>query len=282
MTQIPSHLSYSQVSTWLHCGEQYRLTRIAGAEEHPSWWLSGGSAVHDATEEYDKGGLDEIFDPQVEFAAAFEKRRPSMEGRFAGLQPRSSGRGKEDDAWWLANGPQMVQSWIDWRAEEGWMPLHLTATGSQAVEVDVSGVIGDVPVKAYLDRVLVNLDGEAAIVDIKTGSRTPDSALQLGMYSYLLEQTTGLRVTTGGYWMARKGIVPEWNDLTKYTPRLLEQFVTGLAKARNIGLYVPKITPMCKSCGVNYACAAVGGEESDKYAGVGIDDAPATIFAPPF
>jgi len=37
----------------LSCGWLYFLTRIASAKEQSSWWLVGGSAVHEATEAYD-------------------------------------------------------------------------------------------------------------------------------------------------------------------------------------------------------------------------------------
>jgi len=49
-----SHLSYSQLETFLSCGEKYRLSRIVGVPEEPAWYLIGGSAVHEATEAYDR------------------------------------------------------------------------------------------------------------------------------------------------------------------------------------------------------------------------------------
>lgn len=274
-----SHVSYSQVNTWLHCGEQYRLTKIVGLPEQPTWWLPGGSAVHHATEVYDL--RPEKFDgAEAEFVKAFRKETPTMSGRWAGEQPRASGRGKETDEWWLEHGPKMVQAWIDWRKDEGWQLAHI---GSKpAVEMNVSGVIGGVTVKAYLDRVLVNPKGEWLICDIKTGSRTPDSVLQLGFYRTLLRQTAKVDVTSGGYWMARKATIPAVHDLTMIDEQVVERFVSGLAKARTMGVYVPNVTAMCKSCGVRYACAAVGGDEAPLYEGIGIDDAPITALNPPF
>lgn len=52
--ELPSYVSYSQLTTWLSCGWQYYLTRLADVQEEPSWWLVGGSALHEATELYDK------------------------------------------------------------------------------------------------------------------------------------------------------------------------------------------------------------------------------------
>lgn len=50
----PSYISYSQFSTWLDCGEKYRLTRVVQVEEDPAWFLIGGRAVHVATETIDR------------------------------------------------------------------------------------------------------------------------------------------------------------------------------------------------------------------------------------
>ena len=52
--KIPSHVSYSAITTWLKCGWQYYLGRLKGVEEEPSVWLVGGSSFHRATEEWDK------------------------------------------------------------------------------------------------------------------------------------------------------------------------------------------------------------------------------------
>ena len=47
------YISHSQFTTWLQCGEKYRLTRIVGVEEDPAWYFSGGTAVHSAADAID-------------------------------------------------------------------------------------------------------------------------------------------------------------------------------------------------------------------------------------
>jgi hypothetical protein len=54
MNKPPEYISYSQYETYLSCGEKYRLSRIEQVPEQPAWYLIGGSAVHEATEAYDK------------------------------------------------------------------------------------------------------------------------------------------------------------------------------------------------------------------------------------
>jgi RecB family exonuclease len=52
--ELPAHVSYSALTTYLDCGWKYYLTRVEKIIEQPTWYLAGGSAVHTATEMYDK------------------------------------------------------------------------------------------------------------------------------------------------------------------------------------------------------------------------------------
>jgi len=55
--ELPEHISYSSLTEWLSCGWKYYLSRIKKYQELPAWWFFGGSAVHRATEEYDRKHL---------------------------------------------------------------------------------------------------------------------------------------------------------------------------------------------------------------------------------
>lgn len=55
--EIPEHVSYSSLTTWLNCGWQYYMSRVQKIGEQPAWWFYGGSAVHAATEKYDRETL---------------------------------------------------------------------------------------------------------------------------------------------------------------------------------------------------------------------------------
>lgn len=52
--ELPVHVSHSQISTWLTCGWKYYLSKVEELKEDGSWWLVGGSSVHEATEAIDK------------------------------------------------------------------------------------------------------------------------------------------------------------------------------------------------------------------------------------
>lgn len=51
---LPRHLSPSQISTLLTCGEQYRLSRVARVANRPMWAGIGGTCVHQITEDLDR------------------------------------------------------------------------------------------------------------------------------------------------------------------------------------------------------------------------------------
>ena len=51
--EIPEHISYSALTTYIDCGYQYYLSRLLKKEEAPSVWSVGGKAFHRATELYD-------------------------------------------------------------------------------------------------------------------------------------------------------------------------------------------------------------------------------------
>lgn len=55
--ELPEHISYSSLTTWLSCGWSYYLNRVKKIQELPAWWFYGGSAVHRATEEWDRKHL---------------------------------------------------------------------------------------------------------------------------------------------------------------------------------------------------------------------------------
>src|SRR5438874_2553091 len=77
MRRPPEHMSHSQATSFLSCGEQYRLEKVVRVPQVPGWALVGGSALHLATEYYDfaEAGLD----------------RPRQEVRGSGPESARSG-----------------------------------------------------------------------------------------------------------------------------------------------------------------------------------------------
>lgn len=173
---------------------------------------------------------------------------------------------KEDRSWWLAHGPKMVADYISWRErmlDAGWH-IWQAPGGLPAIELELMATFGDIPVKMALDRVFVSPDGELVVVDLKAGSRTPDSDLQLNFYACGMEQVMGIRPQYGSYYMARKG---EWTGPVPLTMSIgqLTAELQLFNKALDNEIFLPNRGSHCISCGVARACAAVNGAEAHLY-----------------
>lgn len=258
------HMSHSSLSTWLDCGERFYLERVAGAPQSKAWYLIGGSAFHTATEWLDRG---EMGDPTAAFLLAWNQQ---CEKELVGVDiatVRAGGKAtkewpnKEDQAWWLHHGPIMVAQYVAWRdarLAEGWQFFTLP-DGSPAVEVPIQIELDGVLVKGYIDRVMVNDDGELLVDDLKTGSHTPASALQLGIYALGMERHFGVRPILGAYYMARKGELTAPTSLLHYTPELVGKWFKQAKFAIENDVFLPHVTSMCSSCSVRQFCSAFGG-----------------------
>ena len=139
---------------------------------------------------------------------------------------------------WRKNNPE----WKIWR----------TPQGVKAIELELNPVIADVPVKMVIDRVF-EVNGELVILDLKTSARRPTSFLQLGFYKIGLEQTFGVKVNLGNYWMSREAGTGEMIDLSSYTYDKLEYMVAGFDKARKSGIFLPNLSS-CSFCGLTEHC----------------------------
>ena len=160
----------------------------------------------------------------------------------------------------MHHGPIMVAQYVSWRdarLAEGWQFFTLP-DGSPAVEVPIQIELDGVLVKGYIDRVMVNDDGELLVNDLKTGSHTPASALQLGIYALGMERHFGVRPILGAYYMARKGELTAPTSLLHYTPAGRQVVQASQVRYRN-DVYLPHVTSMCSSCSVRQFCSAFGG-----------------------
>jgi RecB family exonuclease len=181
----------------------------------------------------------------------------------------AAGRGRrknlpdgEDGKWWRENGPPMVDNWIRWRAKSGWK-VWTTPSGEPAIELSQEFLTPKGRhIKGFIDRVFVLPSGELAIVDLKSGARTPESDLQLGFYRYCLYNTTGIDIRKGAYWMARSGEMTELYNLTRITPALMSFYLRKLDEAIEHQIFIPHISFRCRACSHRDYCVAFGGSKS--------------------
>ena len=171
--------------------------------------------------------------------------------RIAGRATKANPN-KEDADWWNTQGPIWVEHYILWRKNNPDWKIWKTPQGVRAIELELNPVIADVPVKMVIDRVF-EVNGELVILDLKTSQRRPTSFLQLGFYKVGLEQTFGIEVNLGNYWMSREAGTGEMIDLSKYTYDKLEYMVAGFDKARKSGIFLPNLSS-CNICGLTEHC----------------------------
>lgn len=255
-------LSYSSLESWLTCGERYRLEKVVGVHQKQAWYLLGGSAVHEATELLDKGDIES---PDEAWATAWAKQLATVENPAdvrAGGRASKAWPEKENKDWWEENGPLMVRNYHAYMRQ-------LLGNGWQIAGVETKFELildGDVLLRGFIDRVMINPNGEAEVHDIKTGTRAPAWTLQLGAYSLGAQQAFGFKPTLGRYYMARQGETTPPASLLHYTPELLSDWFGKARKAIEAEVFVPHVTAMCTSCSVRDYCAAVGGSEVSPFA----------------
>jgi hypothetical protein len=212
-------------------------------------------------------------DPAELWEAAFEGE-VAARVEASGVSPdqwKAAGRAskaypdKEDGRWWADHGPDMVKSYVEWRDSVSWQlwetPAHLPA-----IEVELKCSFGDVPVRMFIDRIMVTPEGELVIVDMKSGSSKPqDQGLQLGFYASGVEVVFGIRPAYGVFYNARTGGISAPYNVDHLTPEFLGQLLGEFVRARRAGLFIPNLSQNCGNCGVKRACAAVNGPEAATY-----------------
>lgn len=265
-------LSHSQLSTWLQCGEAYRLEKIEKAPQTQAAWFASGTAFHAGMEAWELSGRTMAADEATSLAvarydeeiASFRAIEPDIEKwRTGGAQTKPKvdiARRREKVALWV---PAYVvyalgQPWRIWRTPDGEPAIEL------AFEIEFSGCI----VRGYIDQVIEWPSLDREIVDAKTGAKQPDRYTQLGIYALGCEIRFGVehRPAFGHFYMAKDSKTTKPLDLSGYTFAKLERWFNDLARARALSLYIPSPSEdNCRPCGVRDYCSAIDGERRGKF-----------------
>lgn len=135
-----------------------------------------------------------------------------------------------------------------------------------ATELKVSGVIGGVPVRGYVD--LLCRDEAGKIIDLKTSSRTPsgisaDHALQLATYARLTPEASGLVQIDTVVATKQPKVVSIEYQVPDADIQLTERIYPAVQQAMRAGFHVPNRGSLyCsrKHCAyVDECCAEFGG-----------------------
>lgn len=263
------HRSYSQLTTYLECGEQYRLKYIERIPEAPSVWSIGGTAFHTCAELILRGELDG-HDPAAVVAAwamawdlAYKEviDRPLPEG--TDLDPdtwRKANRGTEDVTWWTWHGPRMVGDFTAWWDRSGLSVLTMRddeqGVGVPLVEHEFLVKIGGVDVRAIPDALVVDEHGQLDVLDYKSGraDKLPGKdPYQLGVYAAAAEVGLGLRPTWGLFYGTRLAEAYPHNLDRVPLAKVADDFARFDA-AELAGVYKPNPGQQCRFCGVRDHC----------------------------
>jgi putative RecB family exonuclease len=217
------------------------------------------------------------FDTEAVFKLQFElavKDEVEASG-FPTDQWFQAGRGEtEGYDWWMANGPRLVQNFIDWYEARDDVTVWIAPDGTPAIELPVMLDFGTVPVRGYIDLVLAfgKVNPALVVMDFKSGTRKPDNPRQLAIYANAIERTYGIRPRYGSYFMNRGGrsgtdFFQQPIEMNRpsfdfgYLSKEFEMFDLAVQS----GIFPANPGDHCRRCGVAYACAEVGGEQAHKY-----------------
>jgi hypothetical protein len=271
MRDRPDYRSYSQLETFMLCGEQFRLTRRVGIPERPSVWLPGGSAFHTATEAIDNGTLhNESIEDTWEWAHEHHINEQVERLREQGAPPewldpanwRCANKGTETIEWWRKSGLRFCEDYARWREQSDLTIIELN--GSLVMETELMPILHGIPVKMYPDRLMVDGNGQLLIVDMKTGSKDVKLGLQLGVYKVGIEKLLGLDVEWGAYYMARKGTTLPPLPLGHWTEDTVGSVFRTFDEQERAGQYLPRLGDHCNwKCAVKEWCVYQGGKRHE-------------------
>lgn len=213
------------------------------------------------------------FDWAAEFNAELDRQVAGAVSPFpkedwfaAGYRPR------QDEKWWRENGPAMCRAFADWYQSQPDIRVWIAPDGRPAIELDLTVMFGDIPVKMAPDAVLQA--GTALLVlDWKSGSLKSTKKDQLGLYACGIERTYGIRPRYGTFFMT-KGISkkdqeektyfqpPITLDGPEYSYERYARLFSDLDLAIRNDIFIANPGEHCQMCGVNRACAAFGGEQA--------------------
>jgi putative RecB family exonuclease len=261
--------SYSQLSQYEECGEQYRLKRIERRDELPAVWFPAGNTFHGITEAFDRFVLEHGIEVAVHEDWAGDW--PMVFGLYVEEEHektpdipveewRTAGRTKEDIPWWNEHGPEMVRSYVDWRVKNAdRLGIWVAPDGTPGIEWEGTASIGGVRVTAKADRVFVDRNtGATIIVDLKSGSYEPDDPLQLRIYRMVIERATAEPMWYGAFYMARKAEMTKPFVLDTTNEQAIAQRFQRMELGISAGVFTPRPSKRnCAQCGFKRHCIFV-------------------------
>jgi hypothetical protein len=266
-------LSYSAVSQYAECGEKWKLSRVWNLDKSTWFTTLMGTAVHEATANWDllsigfpadldlagPEAFDALFDRELAKAAHFgnEVKASGKELKNIG---KTGGPNRKDESWCRQFGPTMIQNWIDWRNLHNYR-IAIMPDGQAGIEYEVTQPLGGYEFIGFIDRVMLDHKDRPLVIDLKTG-KVPSSNTQLKSYAAEL-RPMGVDVDRGCYWDAMAGDAAEWVTLPDIHDAPIAALVDNAGRGIEAGVFMANTaSTVCRSCAVRDYCAATGGRNA--------------------
>lgn len=276
--------SVSSIEAMAGCGMKYRLKYHENAPELPAWWLVGGKAFHRVVEQVEHDAARGTTTTEATAGEAWEgafaheiEQTELATGVLRQHWKAAKGTktsGPENEQWWAENGKAMsVRYLIGRRAlvEDGWELLR-NGAGDLALELEFRFPLGFAgrPIRGFIDSVWINRAKQMVlVVDDKSGARPAESNFQLETYGAAVATLLrGSDMATwpvlGTYYNARKG---EYSARIKIdtlaAARIADARSAMTWQAERAGVFMPRVTNMCKGCGVAASCPVMALKASE-------------------
>jgi hypothetical protein len=251
----PRRRSYSQLDVYLQCPAMYKHKYVDRQPEEPAVWTVGGTAFHEVAERFLRGELPNELKLWMAWLNAWEQAKAEvLEKNPLATDDmstwRAADRGRENAAWWMEHGFDMVKKFVAW-----WPTTGLTVYEDEdglGLERQLETELGGVPVVVIPDALVVDEHGQLDILDYKSG-KPPRKSLQLGTYKAGIKAALGLDATWGLYFMTRAvQLLPV--DLHQWPhDKIVELFVDFDTRERK-GDYEPTPGDHCNFCPLKREC----------------------------
>lgn len=258
---MPSYRSVSQLKQYEQCPWAYKLARVDKVWERPAAWLSHGTAVHSAVEEYEKSGRELPLEKALD---VFREEYAKGINEACQLTPNfnywfSSGRyrGLEDTERRYDVGLEMVIRYYEWAAKHPEESVWAAPDGVPAVEQEFNIDLDGVRVRGFIDQVIVVVrkDGriEVRVRDVKTGAM-PGDAFQLKTYAVAVYDQYGEEISAGDYWMGKTGKATRPYNLTTVSRQEVVDRFHAVDEGIKAERWDPKPGDHCARCPVATSC----------------------------
>lgn len=258
-------VSHSAIDQYLKCSWQYRLQRVDKVAVAPAWFFMGGTAVHAATALMDQRDEYPYSDDQLEYiwsesfnaeiAKAYEEWPNDRDWRTVGRPSKLWPEGQRY-RYWNDRGLAAIKAWQKWRLE------HKDRLSVIGIEVSVEYTLpSGIQVKGFIDRVMWDKEtNNLFVLDIKTGTKRPQSPVQLAIYRQGLMQISqdlpGVNVSPeAAWWMAKDGeMFPV--PVAHLGPDQLDIYAKNYMTGVENEVFIPNISDACFFCPFTKQCFA--------------------------